>query len=388
MNPRPKVCHLLHDGSGQAGGGATFALSYFPAYLAEFETIAITGNDGDLADRLRALGIRTFTLVMDRPWRCALSWPGIYAILRRERPDVLVVHGQWGGFFGALAGRAAGLRTIIYYTHFPSFYTDWDFLRVLRNRLAESVTCRVATKIVCLGEAGRYQYLLRRLADESKLLYLPNCVDPAALTKTIDRVELLREMGLAADNTEPVAVSMGRLADQKRIDWILQAWALVEKQSERGRLAVVGGGPEANALRQLAAELGLRRCHFLGPQRDGYRYFCAADFGVMSSLFEALSLALIEAMLLGCPMIGTNVDGIAEAIVDGTTGLLVPPGDPPALAAAMLELLRDPARARRMGEAARRRAEGLYSAAKVMPRQLQLVRDLLARQTPAHRDRS
>jgi glycosyltransferase involved in cell wall biosynthesis len=376
MLPRPKVCHLMHDGSS-SGGGATFAVTSFPAYVEEFDTFAIVGRDGDLAERLRRLGVRSVTLPMERPWRSLLSWPRLWKILQEERPDLIVVHGQWGGFFGAVAARAAKIGRIVYYTHFPSFYTDWDLARTIRNRIAESVTCRLATMIVCVGRASRYQYLLRRLADESKLIYLPNSVRPEALSATLDRTGLLRDLGLPHESTEPVAVSVSRLADQKRIDWLLRAWAQVEARSARGRLAIVGDGPEGGALRRLAADLRLTRCHFLGPQREGYRYFGAANFGVISSLFEGLPLAPIEAMFLGCAMIGTDVNGIRELIDHGKTGLLVPPGEPVALADAILELMADPERTRRMGAAARVRAEADYDAKEVLPRQLQLVREML-----------
>jgi glycosyltransferase involved in cell wall biosynthesis len=313
---------------------------------------------------------------MARPWRNLLSLPKLERMLREEQPDAVIVHGQWGGFFGAIAARLAGVRVLFYYTHFPSFYTDWDLGRVVRNRIAEGVTCRLSTKIICQSQAGRYQYLLRRLADESKLVCIPNCMDPSALTQTFTRAELLQEMNLAGTD-EPIVVSVSRLADQKRIDLLLRAWALVEARSPRGWLAIVGGGPEEAALRGLASELGLRRCRFLGPRRDGYRYFRAADLGVITSLFEALSLALIEAMFLGCAMVGTNVDGVGEAMVDRESGLLVPPADPPALAGAILQLMSDPATTRRMGEAARRRAGELYDAVQVLPRQLQLLREEL-----------
>jgi glycosyltransferase involved in cell wall biosynthesis len=376
MKARPKVCHLLHDGSGQ-GGGATFALAYFPAYTAEFDTFAIVGNDGDLAEKLRARGVRTFTLPMARPVRCLLSLPALENILRDEKPDAIIVHGQWSGFFGAIAARLAGVPVILYYTQFPSFYSDWDLVRVVRNRIAESVTCRLATKVVCVSAAGRYQYLLRKLADESKLLHLPNCLDPMRLTEKKERAELLRETGALPGDDDPLVVSVSRLSDQKRIDWLLRAWALVERRSMRGRLAIVGAGPEESALRRLADTLGLRRCRFLGARANGYGYFRAADFGVICSMFEGQPLALLEAMFCGCAMIGTEVDGIGETIDPGATGLLVPPADPPALAEAILRLMDDPAAARRMGEAARLRAEELYHADKILPRQLQLLRDEL-----------
>lgn len=377
MTPlRPKVCHVIHDGSG-FGGGATFSLAYFPSYNTEFETFAITGRDGDLAERLRAQGVRTFALSMDRPWKCLFSWPALWNILRRERPDVVIVHGQWGGFFGAVAARLARIPILIYYTHFPSFYADWDLKRVIRNRIAESVTCRCAMRVACLSLAGRYQYLMRRFTDEDKFVHVPNGLDPSKLTERIDRATLNGELGLPPGNQDPVVVSVGRLAFQKRIDVLLRAWALVENETPHGRLVIVGTGPDEDALQRLARELHLHRCYFLGARPQGYRYFQAADLGVICSLFEGQPLALIEAMFLACPMIGTNVDGIGETIIDSVTGLLVPPADAPALAKAILALLAEPERARQMAEAGRLRAHELYHSYKILARQIQLVKDEL-----------
>jgi glycosyltransferase involved in cell wall biosynthesis len=382
MNPtRPKVCHIIHDGS-EYGGGATFSLAYFPAYKTQFDTFVITGRDGTLAEKLTARGVRTLTLPMERPWRCVLSWPKLWAILRRERPDVVVVHGQWGGFFGALAARQAGIKVIIYITHFPSFYADWDLPRVIRNRIAEELTCRWVTKVVCLSSAGRYQYLLRRLAPESKLLHIPNGLDPSALTEKLPRATLREEMGLPADNDDPIVMSVSRLAYQKRIDWLLRAWAIVQTRNPRARLVIVGSGPEEQALHDLARELKLERCHFLGARPHGYRYFEAADCGVICSMFEGHPLALIEAMFVSCPMIGTVADGIGETILDSTTGLLARPADPPALAEAILTMLADPARAREMAEAGRRRAYEFYHFDRILEQQLQLIWSELKRSQP------
>jgi glycosyltransferase involved in cell wall biosynthesis len=375
---RAKVCHIMHDGSGQ-GGGATFALACFPAYNTRFDTFAVVGNDGNLADRLRARGVRTLTLAMSRPLRCLLSWPSLWHILRRERPDAVIVHGQWAGFFGSIAARLAGIKTVIYYTHFPSFYSDWDLFRVVRNRVAESVTCRNSSVIVCLSAAGRYQYLLRRFAPEEKFIHLYNGLDPAALTEIVTRESLLRDLNPAASSDDQVVVSVGRLSDQKRIDWLLRAWALVEPAAPRARLAIIGSGPDEPALQRLAGELNLQRCRFLGPRSHGYAYFRAADCGVICSMYEGHPLALIEAMLVSCPMVGTSVDGIGETILDGVTGFLVPPADPARLAQAILALLSDPVRAREMGEAGRRRAEELYHAEAILQRQLRLVEEQLRR---------
>jgi glycosyltransferase involved in cell wall biosynthesis len=374
---RPKVCHIIHDGSGQ-GGGATFSLAYFPAYLEFFDTIAITGDNGDLAARLRARGVETYTLPMARPVQAFFSTPGMIGILRRERPDVVIVHGQWAGLFGSLAARLAGVKVVLYYTQFPSFYSDWDLFRVIRNRLAESLTCRWSSKVICLSAAGKYQYLLRRLAPEEKILHIPNGLDPAALTESLSPATLRAQLNLPENSSDPVVVSVSRLADQKRIDWLLRAWAIVERRSPRAQLAIVGSGPEEKSLHDLARELQLERCHFLGPRPNGYTYFRAANCGVICSMYEGQPLALIEAMFVGCPMVGTQVDGIGETIVDSVTGRVVPPADPEALASAILELLADPECARRMGAAAQARANELYHCDHILHRQFQLVRDELA----------
>ncbi len=372
-SPRAKVCHIIHDGSSQ-GGGATFSLAFFPAYAREFDTIVLTGSEGGLAEKLRERGVKTFTLPMQRPWRAILSWPAMWSLLRAERPDAVVVHGQWAGFFGSLAARWAGVKVVLYVTHFPSFYTDWDLLRIIRNRIAESVTCQNVNRVICLSSAGRYQYLLRRLAPEEKLVHIPNGLDPVTLVEKFSREELRREFTPSLAGDDPVVVSVSRLADQKRIDWLVRAWAIVEARSPNARLAIVGTGPEETGLRALARALNLRRCSFLGARPKGYRYYGAADLGVICSMYEGHPLALVEAMFLGCPMVGTSVDGIAETIVPSVTGLLVPPADPPALAEAILALLADPVGARRMGEAARQRAQQLYRFEDVLRRQVDLIK--------------
>src|SRR5437016_1324483 len=132
---KKKILHMI--GRTQGGGGRTTALEFFPAYRQEFQTGAIVERVGDLADQLRQMGIATHTLPMENPRTSPLMIPSLAAILRREKPDLLILYGQVAGFNGVLAARLAGVKKIIYLTCFPSFYTDWDLLRVARNRIVE-----------------------------------------------------------------------------------------------------------------------------------------------------------------------------------------------------------------------------------------------------------
>jgi glycosyltransferase involved in cell wall biosynthesis len=125
---------------------------------------------------------------------------------------------------------------------------------------------------------------------------------------------------------------------------------------------VVGDGPERAQLEALAGQLGLAdRVHLAGHQQDVRPWLAALDVLVLSSDWEGMPNALLEAMAAGLPIVATAVGGVPEVVVDGATGLLVPPGDPSALAEAITRLLRDPDLRRTMGQAGRARVERRFS---------------------------
>jgi glycosyltransferase involved in cell wall biosynthesis len=124
---------------------------------------------------------------------------------------------------------------------------------------------------------------------------------------------------------------------------------------------VVGGGDPA-PLRGLAAELGIGEAvRFCGARPSVPSFHHLFDVPVLCSRSEGLPNTVLEAMAAGRAVVATRVGAVPDAVADGVTGMLVPPADPPALAAAVGALLRDPARRRRMGAAARRRARARYA---------------------------
>ncbi len=150
------------------------------------------------------------------------------------------------------------------------------------------------------------------------------------------------------DEDGPVSViTVGRLSAEKNQALLLRAFAQAA-QTVPAALTLVGDGPEAPALRALAAELGLTdRVRFAGQRRDVAALLSEADLFVLSSDYEGLPLALLEAMGAGLPILSTAVGGIPDVVTDN--GLLTPPGDRDALANAMARLLEDPALRQRMG---------------------------------------
>ncbi|HEY1169822.1 MAG TPA: glycosyltransferase family 4 protein [Verrucomicrobiae bacterium] len=332
------MAHII--GMADGGGGRTVGLNAIAPCAEHFETYAILGRKGDLPELLRQRGVQVFTTGLDHAMRSLFSLPSLVSILRRIKPDVVVNYGQPGGMVGALACRLAGIKNVLYVTCFPSFYTDWDLFRVIRNHIVERISCRWATMVGCPSEAARYQYLLRQLVPSERAVYFPLGVDVKHINPTADKAAIRRELGLPEG--VPLVVNVGRLVDQKRVDWLVRAWALVEARDEKAVLVIVGDGAERAALEKLAAELKLKRCRFLGVQPNGSAFFSAADLAVVTTLYEIPGLTVLEAMAAACPVVVTAADGVAESVqASNGGGVLVPLADPEALAKGILTLLQD-----------------------------------------------
>jgi len=177
---------------------------------------------------------------------------------------------------------------------------------------------------------------------EARTHYLPNFVpDHAAAIPAAD-----------LPPGRPRLLALGRLHPDKGFDILIEALARLPAAT----LLIAGEGPEQAALRRLAATLGLaERVHFLGWRDDAGPLFSAADLFVCSSRREPLGNVVLEAWSAGCPVLATDADGPRELIASGSDGVLVPRGDPAALAAAAAALLAEPGRAAALAGAGRQR---------------------------------
>lgn len=160
----------------------------------------------------------------------------------------------------------------------------------------------------------------------------------------------------------PVVLMAARLDVAKDHATLLAAAARLHARGVRFRLDLAGSGPFAERLAARARALGLDGVvRFLGFRRDVARLVEDADLAVLATHYEGFGLAVVEAMAGGRPVVASAVGAVPELFEHGAHGLLVPPRDPEALADALAGLLADPARARAMGEAARRHASARYA---------------------------
>lgn len=173
----------------------------------------------------------------------------------------------------------------------------------------------------------------------------------------------------------------GRLVPIKCIDTLLLAACQIRRKHENVRFSIIGDGPDRERLASVARGLGLGDAvEFAGWQDDMAAHLRQLDLFVLTSKSEACPMVVLEAMALGLPVIATKVGGLPEIVVDGETGMLVPPEDPTTLARAILALIGDPATRRKLGKAGHERAAALFSADRMMHETRAFYHRLLKRQ--------
>ncbi len=265
--------------------------------------------------------------------------------------------------------------------------------QVLRRPLVSFVHGLVgnlpARTIVLSDHVGRFIERHGRVkADRLTRVYYG--IDPAPFERAAEalpaeRAALRAELGFGADDV--VLVCVARFAAQKAHDVLLRAFANARERTEGGtvlRLLLVGDDPFGDGrvkAEAVARELGLlagNAVRFAGIRRDVPALLAATDVFVMSSLWEGLGLVFLEAMATGLPILSTNVSAIPEVVVDGVTGVLVPPADDEALAEGMLALAGDAETRARMGAAGRARVREVFAVDRMVEETLAIYEEVLA----------
>lgn len=321
-------------------------------------------GDGDVAQEIRALGIDVF----DARMRHKTALPALlrlYRHIRRIRPAILHTSLFHANLPGRILGRLAGVPVVICSERTMAMESEW---RYRLNRWTIGLVDRVTVVSInvrdfCVAHVG---------LPADKLVAIYNGVELPEESRSA-RQEARAELGLPLDGFVVGAVS--RLDPIKGIDFLIKTLARVNDVI----LVVVGDGPELRALEMLAGDLGVaERICWAGYRRDVPRLLPAFDILVQSSLYEGLPNTVLEAMAAGLPVIATNVGGTSEAVVDGLTGVLVPPRDSSALAEAMVMLLSDQNLRHGMGKAGRERVVSHFAVRHMIEQTEQLYEQLLS----------
>jgi len=336
-------------------------------------SVATLGPPGPVGDELRAHGYGVISLGLDiRRVPTGRVVGALRRLLQAGRPDILHTHLYHPNFYGRLAALGLGLPGVVAAVH--NSYTRVKFHRRVWNFLLGW-----ATDLILVG-SPQVREDVRRYdgVPASRVRLMPYGISLAELDSGLSPQEARERLGLSGDGL--VIGAVGRLEEQKGHAQLLAALPAIRREIPDLVVLLVGDGRQQEALRRQVRDLGLESMvRFLGTRRDLSEIYRALDLFVQPSLWEGLPLALLKAMGAGLPVVATRVSGSQEAVVDGVNGCLVEPGDPQALARAILELHRQPATRRRLGAAARRTVATQYSLGAMLQRLAELYLDLWRR---------
>jgi glycosyltransferase involved in cell wall biosynthesis len=294
--------------------------------------------------------------------------------LRACRPDVVHTHLIHGDLYGTLAARLAGVPAMVSTKHNDNAFRRRGFYARLDRALA-----RWQDRIITISHhLKRFCIEVEGLPPE-KIVPIHYGLDADAFLRPRQSGKDVRqEFGIPSD--APLVGVVGRLTEQKGHRYLFQAFARVLEALPSAHLLVVGDGELRPALERQVAAAGLgQRVTFAGWRRDVARVMAALDVLAMPSLWEGFGLVLLEAMAASRPIVASRVSAIPEIVTHGETGLLVPPKDVAALARALLNFLRDPARAKEMGRRGRERLAQQFTVDR-MVEQIQAVYDDLVQE--------
>jgi glycosyltransferase involved in cell wall biosynthesis len=327
---------------------------------------------GALLDEVRAEGFRIETPPLVRSASPVAQWRAfmaLYRLFRAEKPDLVHAHMPISGFVARLAARAAGVPCVAYTCHGFLFNQPGKWRRRAASFAMEFIAGKVTDIFTTVSTEEAAD--ARRLWIARRAVPVGNGRDPALFRPdAAARAAVRPALGVADDTVVVTAVS--RLVRHKGYPELLAAMRDVPAE-----LWVVGERLESDHgedLEPYFAACGLGgRLRRLGYRADVEAVLAASDIFALPSHFEGLPMSVIEAMLCGLPVVATDIRGPREQVVEGETGLLVPPAEVAPLAAALRSLALDGAARARLGAAGRARAAALYDEAAVVQRTLDIL---------------
>jgi glycosyltransferase involved in cell wall biosynthesis len=370
-----RICHLLQGldvGRPESAGGAEqFALELIMSLDPDLFRISVcvlwqSGGETEArwVSRLKEKNIpveflETRTAGQDGLWsglrRFLAVFPGLYSYLKSHPADILHSHCASPDLASALIKPILPIRFLMRTAQNEKEWPDFPWLRrIAIGWVFPFLFTReigVSKTVVAALNKRPGSRLTRKKAD---LIY--NGIDLSRFNLSdFDPLRKRKELSLPVK--QPLIAIIGRLVEQKGHAYFFQAAQKIIHEIPGVHFLVIGSGPLWPLLQLQVKELGIeQQVRFLGARSDVGEWLLTVDLLVSSSLWEGLSLVLLEGMAAGCPVVATDVSGSREILGNNEFGLLVPPADPQALAEAMLWQLKEPRREGLYQQAARQQA--------------------------------
>jgi len=353
-----KVLHVITRFIAGAGGNTLLtALGTDPE---RYEVWVAGAPEGPLWERAEANGIRPVRMRRFREVIAPLDDLAVLVqltrLMRRERFAIVHTHSTKGGVLGRVAAWLARTPVVIHTIH---GFSTHDFMGAGKRRAylaIERMMRRLTDEFIAVAPQVAREAVENRLSPPGRISVVPSAVELDTIPAEADPA-MRAELGIDADS--PLVGTVGRIDHQKApLDFVRMA-SRVAEQLPATRFVMVGEGPLMEEARQESARLGVDVL-FTGFRSDAARIAACFDVFVISSLYEGLGRALTEALASGRPVVATAVNGVVDLVRHGSTGLLAPPADPPALARNVAWMLENQEAAEQMGRSGAAQVRALF----------------------------
>jgi glycosyltransferase involved in cell wall biosynthesis len=341
---------LLLITRAELGGGQTHVVDLLRGLRDEFEVELGTGESGYLTESAERLGIRSHVipdLVQPmRPWQDVKALWQCFRLIRSVRPDIVHTHTSKAGVIGRMAARLAGVPSI-FTAHTWCFAegTSWKWKAV--GIPVERLAALCAARIITVSEANRASALHHRIASPAKFVTIHNGIADSP------------HRAKPAEKAVPRIVMVARFSEQKAQGLLIEAVAQIRTPF---RLLLVGDGPRRPAVEQQAEKLNLGdRVEFLGQRLDIAEVLASSHIFALFTNWEGFPISILEAMRAGLPVVASDVNGVGEAVANGSTGFLADEGDVAMFRQRLEQLLLDASLRAELGAAGRRRFENEFT---------------------------
>jgi len=369
---QPSILHINTEKTWRGGESQVLYLMQGLKSAGHRTTVAAAPGSA-LAQRSAEAGIELFQVKMAGDLDVGAA-SRIARFARDGRFDILHAHTARAHAIGILA-RILGAPCKLVVARRLDFPVSKHFISRLKYRT------RLVDQYLAIGEAVR-SVLLQAGVPARRIRVIHSAIDPDRFEEARRRRALgvrlhRRELGLPED--VPLVGNVAALAGHKAQRDLVEAMALLLREVPSAHLAIAGEGEERSRLEAQIRNLGLGdRIHLLGFRRDVPDLLASFDLFAMSSVLEGLGTSVLDAFAVGVPVVATRAGGLPEMVFHEETGLLVPVGDPPALARAMARLLGDSEGADRLAAAGRRLVESTFTVRTMVERTRSAYSELLS----------
>ncbi len=301
----------------------------------------------------------------------------LYVIFRREEFDIVHTHTAKGGILGRIAAHLAGVPRIIHTPHGHNFYGYFGPFMSKLVVVLERFAARFTDKIVVLTKLEKKDFLDFEVKGSQDIDVIPSGLELDDFSRIGDEAKAAKRNEFRLSPCERVVGMVSRLEPVKGPECFIEAAKEVAERINNVKFLIVGEGSLRSNLERQTERLGLEgKIKFLGWREDSLEIIAVLDILVQPSLNEAVGRVLLEAQVLGVPVVATKVGGIPEVVRKGITGIIIPPQDSNALADAMCNLLEDEKKREAMSREAKKWVKDKFSSVKMMEEVLRIYSEV------------